>query len=766
MDILKSLKLFLPGYEVKFWDKLEVNKENKKVVLPSSFSNAPEDIVLGLAIFVLEKDSIELKRINHSYLDDLEKEQLSKLYKYLEMYQNVKTSFIVDKKWKVKKFFEFLASKIAAKWPLWEFVKNKLLDIDNTVSDINQLAEEYLEFKGAYLQFYCGNCQLNFDELIEESNSYNEHDELQLESMDWPDIWVIWYLDPALRKTYFVETILEKFNPFSQKFVKISTEKQQVLFQTYKQVLSVYFVKWKKWKTYILPLSQDLAVVSYDSSEVEVYQDKYWIYYIRFLKDGRFGLNIWNRKEKLNFFTEEASKLIYSGDKIDLSEFNSWQELKKFIQWKKYSDVSQSAFYKDDVNAYIEALYEAQEMDCLPANVLFVALARSLGYPARLVIGYQTYIKNDKTYISINKWHAWAEVFDNWEWIRVDATPVKTGQQENQNQDLDSIIEQISEKDFKVNAEDFELKDGNAQAELQQLFEKYEGIENPFFKSALDYVLEDAIDIVNYIKKLLNERKQFLTKQKLKWQPKKRKKWQSTGKLRITPDVIERLAVWDPRIFEKKKKIKLQPNEDIDTRLKDISVAVDVSGSMEWLTWNWENGTKLDNAYLSLTLLYVVAKELDINFEVVVLFSNKVIEWKPENILNKLNDYVWGGNKSNTIWIKKAINSIADSQRWMVFVISDGDEANRIKFFDKESKKILSDNKNLFIVWYGIWEDATKKLLDKMKAGKIPTVIEYRMQEAWLPERSKWFNVKEYWNLVEQLKKHLEQFMISSNIKL
>jgi len=758
-----SLKLFFPDYDIIFWEKIEINKTNKKLILPISFSNVPEEVVLGLVIFLLEKNNLELEDVNHSYLDELERKQLSKLYSYLKLYKNLDSGFIVDKRWKLKKFLEFFASKISVKWPLWEFIKSKFLDIDNFNLSINQLVEEYLEFKGAYLQSHCEECKTNFDELIEEDDSYNEHDGVQLEPMNGPDLGVIGYLEPALRKTYFARAILEKFNFSNQKFVKVVTDRQKILPQTYEQILSVYFVKWRKWATYVLPLSKDLAVVSYDSSAVEVYQDKYWIYYIKFLKDGEFGLNIWNRKEKIDFSSGEANELIYTGSKIDLSKFSSWKDLKKFIKWKKYANVSQKGFHKSDVNGYIEALYEASQMDCLPANILFVVLSRSLGYPARLVIGYQTYIKDKKTYVSTNQGHAWAEIFDNWKWIRVDATPVNTDQQENQEKDLDNMIEQVVE-DFQE--KDLQLKNGNTQAKLKELFEECEGIENPLFKSALEYVREDAMKIVDYIKRLLDERRQFLLKQKLRWQPKKRKRRQTTGVLNITADMIERLTVGDPSIFEKNKKMKLKPNEDIDTKLKDITVAIDVSGSMEWLTWNWQNGTKLDNAYLSLTLLYIVAKKLDISFDKVFLFSDEVIKWSPKEILNSLDKYVWWWNEANTRWIKEAVKSIANTQKWVVFVISDGDGATGTRFFDEESKKILAYNKNLFIVWYGIGEDATQKLQNEIKWGKIPTVIEYRMWEAWLPEQSKWFNVKEYWNLVDQFRKHLEQFMTVSKIKL
>ena len=179
------------------------------------------------------------------------------------------------------------------------------------------------------------------------------------------------------------------------------------------------------------------------------------------------------------------------------------------------------------------------------------------------------------------------------------------------------------------------------------------------------------------------------------------------------------------------------------------------------LTWYWQKWTKLDNAYLSVVLLYVVSKALDINFHTVVLFSNGITDWTPEEILKKLETIPWGWNEANTIWIKEAIMSIKDTEKWIVFVISDWDSATWTAFFDEESSKFLKQNKNLFVVWYGIWKDATSKLTWETKLWKTPTVIEARMQEAW-NEQSKWFNVKIYDNLVEQFKKHLESFMTGS----
>lgn len=641
--------------------------------------------------------------------------------------------------------------------------------LEPTNSSPDQLINEYLDFKWSYLQQHCENCK-NINELFKEDETYNEHDWVNLEPIKWEDPGVIWFLEPAIRKSYFVLQVLEWFNPKTQKFTTIKTNKTEIDTNSFEQVFSNYKVNWKKWTMYVLPLSKDLKIIWYDNTKVKVFQDKYGKYFVKFLIDGSAELAIWYNTEENNFHTENTEKIIYTWNKIDLSQFKDRYELKKYIKNKKYKNVSQRQFHWNDTNEYIENLFNSQEMDCLPANVLFTALARSLGYKTRLITWYQTYIKDEKTYISLNKGHAWSEIFVDGRWLRVDATPTNTDEQQNEEQDLDNLIENISEWDWNGTLSDkFEIKKWNEtlsdnfeikkwKEEVANLLDKIPNIESKYFSSALEYVRQDAEDIIFYIQNLLQQRREFLRKSKLRWKPKRRKQWQAWWKLKITPNSISRLAVWDPRIFEQNKKLKYKSDEDIDTRLKDISVAIDVSGSMWTLSWDWKRWTKLDNAYLSVVLLYVVSKGLDINFDTAVLFADEIVSWSPEKVLKKLEHISWGWNSANTIWIKEAINSIKNTTKWITFVISDWDSGTWTAFFDKESSNFLKQNKNLFVVWYGIWKDATSQLTWKTKLWKTPTVIESRMEEAW-NEQSKWFNVKIYTNLVEQFKKHLESFM-------
>jgi pyrroloquinoline quinone (PQQ) biosynthesis protein C len=50
---------------------------------------------------------------------------------------------------------------------------------------------------------------------------------------------------------------------------------------------------------------------------------------------------------------------------------------------------------------------------------------------------------------------------------------------------------------------------------VKDLFEDVPNIESKYFKSALEYVKNDAYEIVEYIKNLLEERKKYLQKLKI-----------------------------------------------------------------------------------------------------------------------------------------------------------------------------------------------------------------------------------------------------------
>ncbi len=758
-NILNSLSIYFPNYEITFWDKFE--KDNNKLIIPKSFSKLKDDIFFWLILFLSEYKWIT-DRITFNLLDNLEKEQILKLHSYLKIYNNEKQSFIIDKKWKIKIFFKYLASNISSKWPLWEFIKEELVNTWNY--NLNELIEKYLDYKWAYLeQKYCDNEIKN--NLLDDANTYQEHDGLDMNEIDWEDNWVIGYLNPSLSKSYFIHKILEKFNFKDNKFYQNKSWWKKINQPQMKNVISNYVIQWKKWKKSILPMNKNLEVVSFDNN-VLVYRDWYWRYLVEFLNDWLHNISIWYADSLKNFYTSDAEKVIYTWKKIDLWKFKNYKDLKNYIKWKKYENISQIGFNTGDVNNYVENLFYAESMDCLPANILFVILARSLWYKTRLITWFQTYKKEWKTYISKNKWHAWSEIYINWTWITVDATPVTIDNNENENWDLDELIEIIQESEQSdKNINKIELKNG-IQEHKNDLI-KILQVDSIYLESAIKYVENDANEIIFYIKNLINQRKNFLNKTKLNQKPKRKKWWQSHWKLKISSSVIEKISTWDIKIFERNIKNSIHFDENIDTLLQDISVAIDISWSMWKITGDWENWDKLDYAYLSVVLIYLVSKWLNIKFDNIILFSDSIFKGNLKDIVSYMEKEVdRGWNKWNTLWIKKAVIPIKDSKKWVCFIISDWDWETWVRFFDDEIKNIIKQNKNLKIIWYWIWKDATSKLYNYIKWWIIPTVIEYRMQEAGNSKQSKWYNVENYKNLVEQLKKHLELFMTSDDILL
>jgi hypothetical protein len=73
--------------------------------------------------------------------------------------------------------------------------------------------------------------------------------------------------------------------------------------------------------------------------------------------------------------------------------------------------------YSDNADTALEVL-DRKAGDCTEHALLFVALARAAGIPAREVGGL-AYIKGDKPMFG---WHAWAEIHDGHQWVSIDPT--------------------------------------------------------------------------------------------------------------------------------------------------------------------------------------------------------------------------------------------------------------------------------------------------------------------------------------------------------
>lgn len=73
---------------------------------------------------------------------------------------------------------------------------------------------------------------------------------------------------------------------------------------------------------------------------------------------------------------------------------------------------------------YLQNLDQSEYLECYSANTLFIAMVRKAGVPARLVVGHHVdRATKGKALITMKTGHAWTEIWDGTDWVRVDATP-------------------------------------------------------------------------------------------------------------------------------------------------------------------------------------------------------------------------------------------------------------------------------------------------------------------------------------------------------
>jgi transglutaminase-like putative cysteine protease len=104
---------------------------------------------------------------------------------------------------------------------------------------------------------------------------------------------------------------------------------------------------------------------------------------------------------------EQAKKIV--GDEMD-----PLKAVKLLEAWV-YKTLEKS--YRDNADTALQIL-DQKAGDCTEHSLLFVALARSLGIPAREVGGV-AYVKVSKPLFG---WHAWAEIHDGHQWVSIDPT--------------------------------------------------------------------------------------------------------------------------------------------------------------------------------------------------------------------------------------------------------------------------------------------------------------------------------------------------------
>jgi hypothetical protein len=104
---------------------------------------------------------------------------------------------------------------------------------------------------------------------------------------------------------------------------------------------------------------------------------------------------------------ERAAEIV--GDEADARK-----KVRKLERWV-YQNLKKS--YSANADTAVQVL-DSKAGDCTEHSLLFVALARAAGVPAREVGGL-AYVPDEKPMFG---WHAWAEVHDGHQWVSVDPT--------------------------------------------------------------------------------------------------------------------------------------------------------------------------------------------------------------------------------------------------------------------------------------------------------------------------------------------------------
>jgi len=86
---------------------------------------------------------------------------------------------------------------------------------------------------------------------------------------------------------------------------------------------------------------------------------------------------------------------------------------------------------------YLTLPYEKRYGDCEIASIVFIALCRHIGLPAREAVGFLEDDKDGK--VTTNDGHSWSQVWINGRWQRYDATPSMMDEEEHEGEQLVTV---------------------------------------------------------------------------------------------------------------------------------------------------------------------------------------------------------------------------------------------------------------------------------------------------------------------------------------
>lgn len=793
-DLKETASIF--WLEIKYWEKVELWEI---ITIPSSYKNLDINTQIWFCLLLksmwLNKDQDFLKS---ELTSDFEHSQITYISQIIFSFYFISKKYLLtDTSKHTKKFIEKLKNNLLLNENiLFKFLWENLENLENFRNKSHQKIYDFLVLN--YINYKSSN---SFNEKDTNNNSKSndwraENDDLKQqdiefwEQAEWQDNWVFCYFKPKIKWSFLYSSqVFETYNKKTNRFENAKKDKTEIYPNHQLDKISImYYTANIVWKMYSISLPKWYKVSSFDNSKVKVYTDKYRKYYLTPLIpwEHKLDISIDEKNYDENNFWELSKDIIYSWNNIPRLWNNPFEILSYIKKHKKYKETNQKKILdiSFDTNSYFENIYLATEIECLTANMFFVAMCRNIWFPSRVIYWISSY----NSYLSNNRWHAWSEVFIDWKWIELDATPTKKDDKDNKDNSWESIEEMCGsfwwdEKDSddeKLSGEKLNWVNYWESLQIEEIKQWASNILNlsqnldELTSSAIKFVYNDYINIVKSLKSILDIRNTQLLKRKLWQKPKNFRSWLNDWELKITANTIQSLATWNTAIFQKMKRLKPNLDNDIDTLPNNISIAIDISGSMWRLNWNWNNPEKMESAYLSLVLLALICNEFNIDFNV-VLFSDQSFTIKEKLIVNKsinpkffneIINIMWtksSWNEANSSWIYDMLKTLYKSKKWIWIILSDWDWNNNA-FFTKNwiSQKVIEE-KNIVVFWYWLWKDASFEnwYID----WKITTVIGNQLN-IWLPNKSRWYPLEDYEKIVQTLRGHLSAVFTQENMKL
>ncbi len=257
------------------------------------------------------------------------------------------------------------------------------------------------------------------------------------------------------------------------------------------------------------------------------------------------------------------------------------------ISTKKYIITQQEKLRaKSNSNNYIKHLDESPILECMSANILFVALCRELGIATRLCTGHmvQSVSKNKKASLNRQNGHARSEIRDEekQQWKRMDATPTekeekdkkdenkKDEENQNNNQDEDNNFDDDQEGEEKEGEEGEKENKKKQQGKPQEKAKQKQ--KNTFSEKSPGEMLDEFIEKAkeDNLTQQAEQMQEILDKLEQAKDKKEMKKILDESKLEdFAKDMVDKIGNQWILEEEKKELENLTDEKEIEKKLKD-----------------------------------------------------------------------------------------------------------------------------------------------------------------------------------------------------